>query len=430
MAGWPSCEPRFVSRVAGRNAPAVGHCASEFSDKKPLFKWGAAAGVGCAHGMGTMPNKLLFLIGLLFFLVPSTTKAATVSTGDLGLNVITAAGAYEWSPTVSSLTNGLPATLAVTYGLWNDPPMTVHASVNGTEVGSFLVNVSFFDGAVTTTFSFSNLLVEGANTIRLDGLGENEGEYVISQIDLTYNIPLPPTEPPSEPPSGPSITKVLHYLNRPTLTPAVAGSSVSGSVRLQLNEQGGSSLQKLDLSAVGLQPNTDYALIVALREDPNTNSVGTVTSDSHGRVRVSLGEGGEALPAGLDPVTDIRGLGLGTSAGTETIAWSVINTSSKFQYLVERILGQQDTNATPVGAISLEANASSVNFNLQATGLSASSTYHLALNGTVALTATSDSEGALELTTWPAGAPAVLDLRSLALLDGSNNVVLSTTLPK
>jgi hypothetical protein len=253
-------------------------------------------------------------------------------------------------------------------------------------------------------------------------------------IELTYNIPLPPTDPPSDPPSGPSITKVLHYLNRPVLAPAVAGSSVTGSVRLQLNEQGGSALQKLDLNATGLQPNTDYALIVALRGEPDTNSVGTVTSDNQGRVRVSLakgnGENGEALPAGLDPVTAIRGLGLGTVAGTQTIAWSVINTSSKFQYLVDRILGQQDTNATPAGSISLEANASSVNFNLQATGLSASSTYHLALNGTVAMTATSDSEGALELTTWPAGAPAVLDLSSLALLDGSNNVVLSTTLPK
>ena len=140
-----------------------------------------------------MPNKLLFLIGLLSLQIAATTKAATLSTGDLGLNVITAAGAYEWSPTLSSLTNDLPATLTVSYGLWNDPEVTVHASVNGTEVGSFLANNPFFDGAATATFSFTNLLVDGANTIRLDGLGVSEGEYVISQIDLTYNIPLPPT---------------------------------------------------------------------------------------------------------------------------------------------------------------------------------------------------------------------------------------------
>src|SRR5687767_11636399 len=127
-----------------------------------------------------------FLTGLLSLLVAFNAKAATVSTGDLGQNVITAAGAYEWSPTVTSLTNSLPATLSVTYGLWNEPFTTVHALVNGTEVGTILVDNPFFGSAATATFNFTNLLVEGANTIRLDGLGAHEGEYVISMIELTY----------------------------------------------------------------------------------------------------------------------------------------------------------------------------------------------------------------------------------------------------
>jgi hypothetical protein len=378
-----------------------------------------------------------FLTGLLSLLVVGA-RAATVSTGDLGQNVITAAGVYEWSPTVTSLTNGLPATLAVTYGLWNDPFVTVHALVNGTEVGTILVDNPFLGSAATATFNFTNLLVEGANTIRLDGLGASEGEYVISMIELTYNIPVVITNPPpppttNDPVSGPFVrsgTSVLHYLNR---TPLL-GTTASGNVRLQLNEQGGSSLQKLDLNATGLQSNSTYLLIAVYGDDANTNAVGTVTSDKHGRVKVSAhkgnGNGGDPLPAGLDPVTDIHGLGLAELAGTEAIVWSVINTSTNFQYLVERNLTQQDTNATPEGSIGLEANATSVNFHLLAGGLSPGGTYHLALNSNVIATTTTDAAGALEFTTWPAGAPAVLDLRSLALLDSANNVVLSTTLPK
>ena len=384
-----------------------------------------------------MPYRKSLFVGLLSLLTALSSKGATVSTGDLGENVITAAGAYTWSPTVTSLTNGLPATLAVTYGLWNDPPMTVHAYVNDTEVGSFLVNNPFCCEPATATFNFTNLLVEGANTIRLDGLGANEGEYVISRIDLTYNIPVPgeTNNPPStnEPISGPFVrsgTAVLHYLNRAALQ-AVAGSKVNGTVRLQLNEQGGSALQKLDLNASGLNSNTTYLLVVALVGEAEASAVGTVVSDSHGRVRFSL-KGGEEenLPPQLDPVTDIVGIGLAPLDSTQVLTWAAVNASSNFQYQVERNLTQQDTNATPEGSISLEANGSSVNFHLLAGGLVPNSTYRLALNGAVVMTLTSDSGGAVEVTTWPAGAPAVLDLRTLALLDSSNNAVLSTLLPK
>ncbi len=379
-----------------------------------------------------------FLTGLLSLLLVSAVQAENISTGDLGLNIIKNAGIYEWSPTVTPLTNGTLATVTVSYGLWNSPEPTVHTLVNGTEVGSFVVSSPFPDGAVTTTFTFSNLLVDGVNTIRLDGGGplgaEDEYDYVISRIDLTYNIPVLVTNPPptNEPPSGAVVSKVLHYLNRPALTP-LAGSTVSGTVRLQLNEQGNSSLQKVDLNAAGLQANASYFLVVVRGDDPTTNSIGTVASDTHGRVKVSFEKGngsGDNLPAELDPVTDIHGIGLAETADTQAIVWSIVNTSSSFQYLVERNLAQQDTNASPVGSISLEANANSVNFRLLAGGLSANTIYYLALNGSVVANATSDSEGALEITTWPAGAPAVLDLRALSLLDGSDNVLLSTTLPK
>ena len=397
-----------------------------------------------------MLNNKSVLIGLLSLLVASASPATTISTGDLGQNVIPAAGAYVWSPTVTSLTNGLPASLSVAHALWNDPGLEVHASVNGVEVGIAIVVTPYSDGLVTTTFHFTNLLVDGVNTIRLDGLGVHEGEYVIGSIELNYNLPLPPvivTNPPPPPPpgtnepvSGPFVrngTSVLHYQSRAPVMGAAPESTVSGSTSLQFNEQGGASLQKLDFTASGLAPSTTYNLIAVLGADPNAQSITAVTTDSRGRVRLSFmqkgdeqGTGNKALPAALNPVTHIRGLGLAETVNSQTVAFALVSEASSIQYLVKRNLTPADTNATPAGSISLKANASTVNFRLLAGGLNPGATYSLALNGTVLASTTANSEGLLKFSAWPANAPAVLEVHTLALVDGSDNVVLSTLLPK
>lgn len=230
-------------------------------------------------------------------------------------------------------------------------------------------------------------------------------------------------------------TSVMHYMTRTPLTATEAGTNVAGSVRLQFNEQGRSSLQKFDLDATGLEPNTEYFLVA--RRDDAAGQVGTVTSDSRGRVRLSYmkkgnGQGNprKALPPELDPVSDILGLGLQETVNTQTVALAWIATSPNFQYLVKRNLTSTDTSAPPAGSISLKANAQNINFRLLAEGLVGGNTYHLALNSNVVESATADADGTLELNSWPASAPVVLELRSLSLWDGSNNVVLGTSLPK
>ena len=229
-------------------------------------------------------------------------------------------------------------------------------------------------------------------------------------------------------------SSVLHYMTRTPLTATEDGSAVAASLRLQHNEQGHSSLQKFDLTATGLLPNTAYFLVAAF--DSETNVVGTSNSDANGKLRVAYmkkgqgnGNSEKALPESLDPVSGIRGIAL-QNPDTQTVAFAFINTSPKFQYLVKRNLTQGDTNASPAGSISLKVNASSVNFRLLADGLSAASPYLLALNSNIVATVASDDGGGLEIDSWPASAPAVLDLRSLSLLDGASNVVLSTTVPK
>ena len=196
-------------------------------------------------------------------------------------------------------------------------------------------------------------------------------------------------------------------------------------------------MQKFDLNATGLQPRTEYFLAVARGDDTNVHQVGAFTTDNSGRLRLSYmkkgngnGNGKKALPPELDPVTDILGLALQETVNTQTVAFAWINTSSQFQYLVKRNLTRADTNASPSGSISLKSNGQNVNFRLLADGLEAGVTYHLALNSNVVETVSADANGFIDHTVWPASAPAVLDLQSLSLLDGSSNAVLGTFLPK
>jgi hypothetical protein len=223
---------------------------------------------------------------------------------------------------------------------------------------------------------------------------------------------------------------VLHYQTRNTFT-----GTGAGSLRLQQNEQGNSSKQTFQLSLSGLTADTTYTLAAVVGDDTNAVPVASFTTDSNGGARIvysAKGQGkgkgnGAALPAELNPLVDVRAISV-LDAATQTVSYAWINTSQQFNYLVKRNLTSLD--ATAAGQISLIANNNNVNFRLNAGGLTPTSDYSLALNSNVVATATSDANGALQISEWPAGAPAILDLRFLQLLDSNTNAVLSTTLPK
>ena len=230
-------------------------------------------------------------------------------------------------------------------------------------------------------------------------------------------------------------TSVLHYMSRNSLQSTDPGSNVVGQLRLQFNEQGHSQKQSLRLVAGGLDAATAYSLIAVLGEDTNAVLVSNVESDAAGRLRLNYltkaqGHGGRnPLPVLLDPLTNVRSIGL-ENASTQTVAYAWIADAEQFQYIVKRNLTADDTNGTAAGSISLIANQRHVNFRLLAGGLGPTNDYHLALNSNIVSNVEADENGRLQIKEWPAAAPAVLELRSLSLLDGSNNVVLHTPLPK
>lgn len=88
------------------------------------------------------------------------------------------------------------ATLVVKYGLWNSPDVPVDVTLNGTPVGSFTADNGYISpGPEYATIDVTGLLQNGLNALVFTGSGN--GDYVIGQVDLTYNslaaVPEPST---------------------------------------------------------------------------------------------------------------------------------------------------------------------------------------------------------------------------------------------
>jgi len=243
--------------------------------------------------------------------------------------------------------------------------------------------------------------------------------------------------------NGGSVTRrgsdVLHYLIRNTISPTDYGPYTTGSMRLQVNEQGQSRKESLLLTVAGLEPNASPTLTAVLGDDPDVVTVLHLTTDQRGRVRASYmskvpaparqPRGTEPMPDLLSPATDIRGICI-ENTSLQLVGFRWIRDTAAFQYIVKRNLTPADPGGTAAGSINLVANQRRVNFRLLAGGLTPATDYSLAMNSTVVATATADENGRLQIRGWPATAPVVLDVRSLALLDAGGSPVLSTTLPR
>jgi hypothetical protein len=138
---------------------------------------------------------LAFSIDLVF------ATPVTVSTGDLGNNVINDAGLFNVSLTAETPSATIASEIAVNYGLWNSPPVEVFVSLNSIVLGSFIADNAYSTDPLTAHFNVTGYLVNGLNLFAFNGLSVSTGDYVIGQVDLSYdnsgNLPAPVPEPAS-----------------------------------------------------------------------------------------------------------------------------------------------------------------------------------------------------------------------------------------
>ena len=209
-------------------------------------------------------------------------------------------------------------------------------------------------------------------------------------------------------------------------------SDASGLVTVTMSRQGNTDNQRLAIAAAKLNPNAAYGLIAFLGNDTNATSITNFTTSKKGAFAVTYGKNGqkklkprtEALPEALDPMCNVRELDI-VDGNTNIVLRADLTNPDRGQYLVKRPMSNPDFLPAATGALSIQANAQSIKFELQAAHLTPNTNYRLAVNDNLSDLIQSDNAGRLTLTDLPAGSPDVLDIQIIALTDDTGtNVVL------
>jgi hypothetical protein len=232
-------------------------------------------------------------------------------------------------------------------------------------------------------------------------------------------------------------TDILHLFSRTTMTTEGAATNASGRVELAQNKQGKANNQNLAILLRNLETNATYQLLTRVG-DTNFTQVSEFQADAAGRASLiyrkvgssqghgkGLGRGKSALPAALDPVSQIRELAISLNS-TQTVLRADLTAPDKLAYLIKRDLGT--TNGVDA-SLRIFATVQRTQFRLAAFGLTPEADYLLALNGGIVQTNSADAKGRLLINSLVESPVDILDLHSVALWDGASNVVVQTTLP-
>jgi hypothetical protein len=215
-----------------------------------------------------------------------------------------------------------------------------------------------------------------------------------------------------------------------------------GYIDSKHNKQGNADNQRLKMKLQNLKTETSYQLLAMLGDDTNYTYIKDLETDSSGSVNVqyknigkgksqgkgkALGHQKFALPAALNPVSDIRAMVI-ADVNTQAVMHVNLGDPEKLHYLVKRNLDNDGMDPDAMAALSLKANAKKSKFDIYAAGLDPNETYFLSLNDQNNEELTTDDEGNLSLSTMIINSMDVLDVSTIAIWDKGSNTVLSTTL--
>ncbi len=207
----------------------------------------------------------------------------------------------------------------------------------------------------------------------------------------------------------------------------------SGLVKVKLVSQGNVNTETLNILLTHLNPNTTYHLVALLGDDTNAVSITNFTTSATGSysssyIKSSRIQNGSVkmMPDALDPLCNVRELDI-VNEGDEIVLQANLSDPDQGKYLVIRSMINTGFVPAAVGNLTIQADAQSTRFRLQASHLTPNTNYRLVVNDTIGAPSESDSTGKLNLTNLPPESPALLDIQVVALTDNTGtNIVLIT----
>lgn len=226
---------------------------------------------------------------------------------------------------------------------------------------------------------------------------------------------------------------VLHLASFTVMTNHQVERRAVGVVTVSQKTQGASDQQSLAIALQHLTAQTPYELTAVFDTDTNLVDLGPFTTDAKGRANFNFtsygnGHGGgrnaTTLPSSLNPVCLLREVDI-VDTNLQVVLSADLTSPQRFQYLIQKNLRSGRTNAT----LFILANQNRTHFRLQAGNLAPRAIYQLQVNDEITSSGLSNRGGQWMIQSLASTPPAIFDLRYLAVLDSSSNIVLQTDLP-
>jgi hypothetical protein len=227
-------------------------------------------------------------------------------------------------------------------------------------------------------------------------------------------------------------TDILHLDRRAIMTGGLEAEA-AGFVAASFKAQGKAEHQSLKIELSGLDTNGVYLLGALMEDDTNVVDITPIEVDAKGDVSLnyqtngnskSKGKGKAPLLPELNPVFAIRELVV-LNTNAEAVLTADLTDPDFLQYLVKRNLSTGDIKAL----LQIQATTARTKFRLTSSGLMATNSYLLVINGDIDQTVQTDTKGKLAVNALSNSPANILELESLALWDAGSNVVFSTELP-
>ena len=230
-----------------------------------------------------------------------------------------------------------------------------------------------------------------------------------------------------------SANTAMRIVTQTDLTPTGADSNARGKINVSMTRKGTAINQEVIISLVNLNPNTVYGLIGYLGDDTNATGVAEFTTDKKGAfnityVRQSQGKPAprtQPLPVALDLMCNVRELSI-INRDLVIVLRGILTNPNQGSYQVS--LAMNNTGFVPraTGTLSIQAGPRIHTFLLRASGLTPRTVYSFTINGNIFDAKTTDKSGRLALEKLPLWVPAVLDIHTVGITDGSGkNLVLT-----
>lgn len=235
-------------------------------------------------------------------------------------------------------------------------------------------------------------------------------------------------------------TSIYHFMVSATMEDGAAEGDAQGSLEASIKRQGNADHEALDIEVSGLESNATYTIHAQLLGQSNLTEVVSFDTDADGAASLHYvrkgsikghgggSPGGDPLPNELKPLIDVLALEI-VNASTQTVLSVDLTDPDKFQYLVKRGLDDDGVEDKAAACLRLKGHNNTEQLRIKATGLTADTEYWVTINDEIADSATTDSKGRLSVKGMPSGAPHILEIKSIAVVNSETNSVLSTELP-